>query len=236
MGIPCHALQSPRPGDEVVIVGAGEQGEIAYEYLSYDSPHTVVGFAVERAFLDGDRFRGLPLFALEEVAERFPPDRYRVLVAVSSTRLNQVRARLFRVVKDQGFTCVSYVSTRAFVWHNVEIGENVFVFEGSVLQHRVDIGDNVIIWSGAHVAHQTMIEPDCFLAPQSAVAGFCRLGRGSFLGVNCCVADGLTIAPECLIGAGAVVIRDTHPRSVNVGNPARPTGRDSFAVSGVFGI
>ena len=35
---------------KLVIVGAGEFGEIAYEYFTFDSEYEVVAFAVEKAF------------------------------------------------------------------------------------------------------------------------------------------------------------------------------------------
>ena len=31
------------------------------------------------------------------------------------------------------------------MWHNVEVGENSFIFENNVVQHRVRIGNNVIL-------------------------------------------------------------------------------------------
>ena len=36
---------------KLVIVGAGEFAEIAYEYFTYDSDYEVVGFAVEKAYI-----------------------------------------------------------------------------------------------------------------------------------------------------------------------------------------
>jgi sugar O-acyltransferase (sialic acid O-acetyltransferase NeuD family) len=235
MPAPRHPLQASGAGERVVIVGAGEQGEIAYEYLTHDSPHEVAGFAVEAQFLNGESFCGRTLVALEEIIESFPPSEYRALVAVSSTHLNLVRARLYGVVKELGYECISYVSSRAFVWHNVSIGENVFVFEDNVLQHRVSLDDNVILWSGNHVGHQTTIARNCFVASHAVISGFCQIGRGAYLGVNCAIANNLSLADECVIGAGAVVVRDTEPRQVYVGNPAKPTGRDSYASFGVPG-
>jgi sugar O-acyltransferase (sialic acid O-acetyltransferase NeuD family) len=217
----------------VVIVGAGEQAEIAYEYFTYDSPHEVVGFAVESAFLSGDSFLGLPLVAFEDVTRHFSPDTHSAFVAVSSTQLNRVRTRLFAAVKQAGYSCVSYVSSKAFVWRNVEIGENTFVFENNVLQHRVRVGDNVILWSGNHVGHQTVIEDNCFVSSHVVISGFCRIGAGSFMGVNSCLADNKTVARDCVIGAGAVVIGDTEERGVYVGNPAKRLAKDSFASFGV---
>jgi sugar O-acyltransferase (sialic acid O-acetyltransferase NeuD family) len=222
-------------GQQLVVVGAGEQAEIAYEYFTHDSPHDVAAFAVESEFLSDDVFCGLPVVPFEEVATHYPPSAYQAFVAVSSTHLNRVRARLYRAVKAQGYDCASYVSSHAFVWHNVTIGENSFVFENNVLQHRVRVGDNVILWSGNHVGHQTVIGDDVFIASHVVISGFCTIGRGSYMGVNSTVANNLAIAEDCVVGAGAVVVRDTEPRQVYVGSPAKPTGKDSFAAFGVPG-
>jgi len=234
--VPSHPLQSVSKGERVVIIGTGEQAAIAFEYLTHDSPHEVVAFSAEEHFiekLDDRSYCGLPAVPLERLPGFYPPSEYRALVAASATQLNRVRRRLLDVVKAAGFDCISYVSSRAFVWPSVRIGSNTFVFENCVLQHGTRVGDNVLLWNGASVAHQTVIEDDCCLAPNATVAGFCRVGRGSFLGVGCCVSDVLSIASDCIIGAGAVVIRDTEPRQVYVGNPARPTGSDSFEVFGI---
>jgi sugar O-acyltransferase (sialic acid O-acetyltransferase NeuD family) len=220
-------------GRPVVIVGGGEQADIAYEYFTHDSPHEVVGFSVESEFLTGERLHGLPLVAFEEIASHFPPADTAAFVAISSTHLNRVRTRLFGAVKELGYGCVSYVSSHAFAWHNVEIGENTFVFENNVLQHDVKVGDNVILWSGNHVGHQTVIEDNCFVSSHVVISGFCRIGAGSFLGVNSTFGDNVEVGADCVVGAGAVVVKNLEPRGVYVGNPAKATGRDSFAAFGV---
>ena len=228
-----HPLQESANGERVVIVGTGEQAEIAFEYFTNDSPHEVVAFSADPQIAKSHTFQGLPDVPLDHLAEAWPPSEYHAFVAVSSTQLNRLRRRLYDAVKAAGYDCVSYVSRRAFVWHNVEIGENSFIFENNVLQHKVRVGDNVILWSGNHVGHRTVIEDNCFVASHVVISGFCRVGRWSYLGVNSSIRDGLSLAEDCVIGAGAVVVKDTGTRQVYVGNPARPTGRDSFSVFNV---
>jgi sugar O-acyltransferase (sialic acid O-acetyltransferase NeuD family) len=217
----------------VVVVGAGEQAAIAYEYFTHDSPETVAGFAVEGAYLDRHELFGLPVVALEEIETHFPAERHSAFVAISSTKLNRVRTRLYRDVKDRGYSFATYVSSRAFVWHNVEIGENCMIFENNVLQHRVRVGDNAVLWSGNHVGHQTRIEDHCFVASHVVISGFCTVGRSSFMGVNSCVADYVKIGEDCVVGAGAVVVRDCDAARVYVGNPAKPLDRSSYESFGV---
>ena len=228
-----HPLQTEFTGERVVIVGTGEWGATAFEYFSYDSPHEIVAFSAEAAFIKSDTYCGLPVVPLEQLAKAYPPDQYSAFVAVSDIQLNRVRRRLFDTVKAAGFRCVSYVSSHTFMLRNVEIGENTFVQENAALEYMVRLGDNVSLGAGTCVGHSSVIEDDCYLGPHAAVSGNSRVGRGSFLGVNSCVADGVFVGEDCVIGAGAVVLKDTKPRQVYVGNPARPTGRDSFAAFGV---
>src|SRR5262249_54820124 len=154
-------------------VGAGEQAELAYEYFTHDSPREVVAFTVDPQFIEREELFGLPVFALEQLPERYPPDEFDAFVAISSTQLNRIRMRLFAKVKEWGYECPSYVSSHAFVWHNVEIGENSFIFENNVLQYGVKVGDNAILWSGNHVGHQTKIEDHCFVTSHVVISGFC---------------------------------------------------------------
>lgn len=212
----------------IVIVGAGEQAQIAYEYFTRDSPQTVAGFAVEGAYLDTRELYGLPVVALEEIEAHFPPEQTAAFVAISSTKLNRIRTRLYEEVKGRGYSFATYVSSKAFVWHNVEIGENTMIFENNVLQHRVRIGANAVLWSGNHVGHQTQIEDHCFISSHVVISGFCTVGRSSFMGVNSCVGDYLTIGEDCVVGAGAVVVRNLEPGKVYVGNPARPLDKSSY--------
>jgi len=203
-----------KTGSKLVIIGDGEFARIAHEYFTHDSLHTVVGFAVERDFLKSSEYLGLPVVPFEEVEASFDPEQHKAFVAVTYTQLNRVRARLYRQVKLKGYEVVSYVSSRAFVWHNVVIGENVFIFENNVIQHFAEIGNNVILWSGNHVGHRSVIEDDCYLTSHVVVSGFCRIQQYSFVGVNATIADRVTIARDCFIGAGCVIAKDTEPGKI----------------------
>src|SRR3712207_6479755 len=170
--------------EKIVIVGDGETAELAYEYFTHDSPHEVVAFAVEREYRKKEELFGLPVVAFEEVETVYPPAEFRAFVAISYNKLNRVRARLFAETKRKGYRCLSYVSSRAFVWHNVELGENCFIFENNVVQYGVRVGNNVVLWSGNHVGHQTVIKDNVFISSHVVVSGYCEVGENCFLGVN----------------------------------------------------
>jgi sugar O-acyltransferase (sialic acid O-acetyltransferase NeuD family) len=220
--------RSATRGERVVIVGAGVVGALALEYFTYDSPYEVVAFSAERDFITSDSFCGLPVVPFDKLAVEYPPAEFHAFVAVSATALNRVRRRLYDAVKAAGYRCVSYVNSGAFVSPSVQIGENTLVAEGNSLHYMVRLGDNVMLLNGVHIGHETVVEDDCFLASHVVIAGTCRIGHGSFFGVNSTVGDHLSVAEDCFIGAGAVIISDTAPRQVYIGNPARPIGGDSL--------
>lgn len=224
-------MRSEARDQRVVIVGAGVVGVLALEYFAYDSPLEVVAFSAEREFITADTFCGLPVVPFDKLAVEYPPTEYQVFVAVAATQLNRVRRRLYGAVKALGYSCVSYISTTAFVSPTAQIGENTLVGDGNSLHHMARLGNNVILLGGVHVGHGSVIEDDCFLASHVAIGGACRVGRGSFFGIGSCVASFLSVAEDCFIGAGAVVVGDTTPRQVYSGNPARPIGGDSLAWS-----
>jgi sugar O-acyltransferase (sialic acid O-acetyltransferase NeuD family) len=209
-----------KTGSKLVIIGDGEFAAIAHEYFSYDSPHTVVGFAVERDFLKSREYLGLPVVPFEELEQHFSPNEHQAFVAVTYTQLNRVRARLYRQAKLKGFELVSYVSSRALVWRNATIGDNVFIFENNVVQHFVSIGNNVILQSGNIIGHRSVIEDHCYIAAHVAVSGFCRIEECSFIGVNATISERVTVARDSLIGAGCVIRKDTEPGKVYYAEPA----------------
>jgi sugar O-acyltransferase (sialic acid O-acetyltransferase NeuD family) len=218
---------------KIIIVGDGETAELAYEYFTYDSPHEVVAFCVEREYLKKEELFNLPVVPFEEVVDLYDPSAYQAFVAISYTQLNKVRTRLYQATKLKGYELVSYVSSRAFVWRNVEIGENCLIMEHNVLQYRVRVGNNVVLWSGNHIGHQTTIKDNVFISSHVVVSGYCEVGENCFLGVNSSIANNITIARDCLIGMGAVINRNTEERRVYVGNPAKPLAKDAYAAFGV---
>ena len=218
---------------KLVIIGDGETAQLACEYFTHDSDLTVAGFAVEKRFKKVESLYGLPVVPLEALEERFRPEDHSAFVAVSYTQLNRVRTRLYEHIKGRGYSFASYVSSRAFVWRTARIGENCFILENNVIQHGVMIEDNVYLWSGNHIGHQTVIHRNTYVASHVVISGFCEIGANSFIGVNSAFNDKVTVGEDCIIGAGAMVIKNTEPGKVYVGNPAKPLSRTSFETFGV---
>jgi sugar O-acyltransferase (sialic acid O-acetyltransferase NeuD family) len=218
---------------KVVIFGAGATGRLARVYLAKDSPHQVAAFTVHTKHLDQGRLLGLDVVPFERLEDHYPPDQFAMFVAIGYEQVNQLRARLYKECRSRGYELISYISSRAIHWGEVEIGENCLILEGSVLQPFAKIGNNVTIGCHSHVGHDAEIGDHCYLAAGSVVPGHVRVGQYSFIGTNATIRNAITIAPECVIGAGAVILRDTKPGAVYIGKNTAPVALPS-SVLGSF--
>ncbi|WP_448682163.1 acetyltransferase [Pseudomonas nicosulfuronedens] len=217
---------------KLVIAGDSAFAEIAYEYFTHDSDYEVVGFTVERDYLRKQELCGLPVVPFEELEAYFAPAEHAFFAAATYTQLNRLRTRLYLDAKSRGYVPASYISSRAFVWHNVRLGEHCFIFEDNTLQPFVSLGDNVVLWSGNHIGHHSRIQSNCFIASHAVVSGFCEIGANCFLGVNVTLVNNIRIGADCLIGAGALVAKNVEEDSLVKTAPgsAGPSARRYFKV------
>jgi sugar O-acyltransferase (sialic acid O-acetyltransferase NeuD family) len=199
---------------DLVIFGAGDIARLAHFYFTSDSPYRVAGFAVDRAYRQGDTFEGLPIIDFEEVERRFPPSSHHLFVAVSYAKMNRIRAAKYAEARQRGYTLASYVSSRATVLTTHPVGDNCFILEDNTVQPFVRIGSDVTLWSGNHIGHDSTIGDHTFIASHVVVSGHCTIGESCFIGVNATLRNSIRIADRTLIGAGAVIMGDTHEGGV----------------------
>ncbi len=198
---------------KLVIVGDSAFAEIAYEYFTHDSPYEVVAFSVEAEYLKKQSLFGLPVVPFETLEEAYSPRDHEVYAANAYTQLNRLRTRLSQEGKAKGFKLASYVSSRAFVWRNVELGEHCFIFEDNTVQPFVKVGNNVVMWSGNHIGHHSTVKDNCFISSHVVISGFVEVGENCFLGVNSTIANNIKIGKDCWIGPDVTIIKDTEEAS-----------------------
>ena len=206
-----------------MLIGDSAFAEVAYEYFTHDSPYRVVGFSVEKAYLKQSTLHGLPVVALEELEAAFAPATHSVFVAVTYTQLNRLRTRLYQNIKARGYTPASYVSSRAFVWRNVTLGEHCFIFENNVVQPFVILGNNVVLWSGNHIGHHSTIGDNCFISSHVVLSGFVKVGENSFLGVNAAVSNDRTVGRDCWVGPGITLTQDAPDGTLYAASKPEPS-------------
>lgn len=217
----------------LVIFGTGDIAQLAHRYFTQDSDYEVVGFTVDAEFIKAETFCGLPVVPFSDVAGSFPPADFELFVALSYSKLNAVRKEKYLAAKAAGYRLASFVSSRATVLNDGQIGENCFVFEDNTVQPFVRIGNNVTLWSGNHIGHHSVIGDHCFIASHVVVSGGVEIGEQCFIGVNATLRDHIKVGARCVVGASALLLADADPEGVYIGTATERARVPSTRLRGI---
>lgn len=206
--------------EKIVLFGNGQVASHAYYNFTHDSPYQVAAFTVDREFLQEDTLFGLPVVPFEEVQDLYPPDRYGMYVSISFRQVNRLRAEKYAQAKARGYRLVNMISSRAAIYPDLCLGDNVSIGANAVISPYTEIGSDVVIAAGCVVGHHTKIGDHCFLSAGVVVSGSVVIEDYAFLGSNATIRDRVKVAESTVVGAGANILEDTVPRGVYLARPA----------------
>jgi sugar O-acyltransferase (sialic acid O-acetyltransferase NeuD family) len=218
---------------KVVIFGNGPVAKNAYLKLTHDSPHEVAAFAIDPAYLKDDTLFDLPVVAFPNLVSHYPPDDYKMVVAVGYVKLNQIRAERYQQAKEMGYQFINHISSAALVAPHSTLGENSMINAQTIVSPFVEIGNNVIIGAGSFIGHDVVIKDHCFIGDRVAIAGSVTIEPYCFLGISSTIRNKVTIARECIIGAGSLILQNTQEKEVYMGKASEPLPitSDKLAIS-----
>ena len=102
---------------------------------------------------------------------------------------------------------------------NVDIGCNTTVLRGilesTIIKQGAKIGNQV------NVGHNSIIGDNTYISAGAVVGGATQVGKNCWIAPGVSIRDNIKIGNNCTIGVGSVVVKDTEPNSVYIGNPAK---------------
>lgn len=214
---------------KIVLFGTGRGADVAYRFLTADTDHEIVGFAVDDAHRTSSELRGLPVVSFEEVERHYPPDEVRMFILLGYQGMNALRRDKFNAAKAKGYTLESYVASGIFQAEPIRRGENCFILDNQSISLDVEIGDNVVMWSSNHVGDLTVVESHAWISSHVTIAASVRVGEGAFLGIGATVSNNVVIGKASFVGAHVFVSGDVQPDTVMLsGKDAEGIGARQF--------
>ena len=118
-----------------------------------------------------------------------------------------------------------YMSTSANIGDYVHIAPGVSIIGGKSseirMEHFSGIAANSTIVCGSDDFTKGMLNPQVPVKYRQPKIGKVVIKRFACVGVNCTIMPGVTLGEGSVIGAGAVVTKDTEPWGIYVGAPAK---------------
>ena len=133
-----------------------------------------------------------------------------------------------------GESCL--IADLATVRENVTIGKKTIVGRGAAIENYCTIGEFCKLETNAYITAYSTLEDRVFVAPGVVTSNDNYVGRtqerfkhfkgvtvkkGGRIGANATTLPGIVIGEDTLVAAGSVVTKDTTPKKVYVGAPAR---------------
>lgn len=203
-----------------VIIGAGKYGEVYLSYL-HEAGVDVVGFLDDDPKVADKKFGGLPVLGPISILPSLKV-KFGITSVYCPLGNNKLRVKFLREAASLGYETPCYIHPSVIISPNVEIGKGVYILLGTQVMPYTKIEDFVMISMKVSIAHHNVLKTGTFLSTGCNFGASIVAEENSYCGIGSTIMTGLhRLGKDCLIGAGAVVIRDVPDGAVMAGVPAK---------------
>lgn len=213
---------------KIIIYGCGIGANVATRYIQSDKEDKICAYTADAKYISNQKFMNLPLIAFEEVERLYPPDDYLMFIPLGFSAMNHLRAEKYQLAKNKGYAMYSYISSKSFLHHDIDCGENCFILEGQAINFDVKIGNNVVMWSSNHVGDRTIIGDHVWLSSHVTIAGDAVIKDYCFLGINATISNNVVLEQETFVGAACFITKNTKKGEVYMQQGSKSYHNDSL--------
>ena len=203
-----------------VIIGAGTYGEVYLAYLQ-EAGIEIVGFLDDNPRYINQKVCGIPVLGgLDFLA--CLKDEYDVKAVYCPLGNNKLRVEILNRALGLGYEVPNFIHSTVCLPPNVEIGKGVYILLGAHIMPYTKIENFVMISMGVNVAHHSILHEGTFLSTGVNFGASIIANKYAYIGISATIMTGVhELGENCLIGAGAVVIKDVPQNAIMAGIPAK---------------
>ena len=200
-----------------VIIGAGTYGEVYLAYLQ-EAGIEIVGFLDDDPRYINQKVYGIPVLGKLDFLACLK-DEYAVYCPLGN---NKLRVEILNRALSLGYEVPNFIHSTVDISPNVEIGKGVYILLGTHIMPYTKIENFVMISMGVNVAHHSVLHEGSFLSTGVNFGASIIAHKYAYIGISSTILTGVhELGANCLIGAGAVVIKDVPTNAVMAGIPAK---------------
>mgnify|MGYP001226903223 CR=1 FL=1 len=200
---------------KLLIIGASGHGKVVADIALKMKNWESIAFIDDNSSVKA--LMGLEVVGNSEDIPKYISD-YQFFVAVGN---NATRQRIYENIKKHGGHIPVLIHPEATIGKDVHLGSGTVVMAGAIINSGTTIGKGCIINTGATVDHDNELGDFVHISPGVNLAGTVKVGHYTWFGVGSVASNNLSITKNCMIGAGAVVVKDINEPGTYLGVPAR---------------
>ncbi len=201
------------------LFGAGGAGKSLYDCIIRDKKSAEAYEQI--VFVDDvigvEETYGVKVYTFAQITEMYTNQELKFLIALGTP---DAREKIFRKIKDAGYSLAVWISPDADISPTAQFGEGALVFD-TYIDADVVVGHNTLIYKNAIVGHDTVIKEHCVISVNTFVGGHCQIDENAYIGPCAAVRDQIHIGKRALVGLNAAVYKDVPDDFTAIGNPAK---------------
>ena len=204
-----------------IIIGAGKYGEVYLSYLK-EANIDVIGFLDDDPNIQNMKFGGIPVLGPVSIMPTLKTQ-YGIEAVYCPLGNNRLRVAFLKQAREYGYQTPNYIHPDVKISPDVNIAEEgVYILGNTYIMPHVSIEKDVMISVGANIIHHTVLQQGVFISNGVNLGASITAEEYAYIGMGSTIMTGVKIlGKDCLIGAGAVVIRDVPVGAVMAGIPAK---------------
>lgn len=203
-----------------IIIGSGTYGQVYLAYLK-EAGVEIVGFIDDNVNEHGKSYEGVPVLGDRSLLNTLK-ESMGVEAVYCPIGNNKVRVEFLELAQSLGYQTPNYIHPSVIISPNVKIGKGVYILMGSMIMPYTTVEDYTMISMNVCVAHHSILHKGSFLSTGVNFGASIEADEFAYCGISSTIMTGLhRLGKDCLIGAGAVVIKDVPDGAVMAGVPAK---------------
>ncbi len=207
--------------EQIVIIGGGRHARVVIDLIETLELYKIVGI-VDPSLKTNKKIFNIDILGDDSQLEALLEKGVRTAaLGIGSWGDNTLRGDVYKRVSGLGFTFRTLIHSQAYISKYAQLSQGVQVMAGACIQPGAVIGENCVINTGAIVEHDCHLGRDVYIGPRAVLSGNVTVKDSTFIGSGACVVPEVAVGAQCLVAAGAVVIKNVNDNERVKGIPAR---------------
>ncbi|MFA6192774.1 MAG: NeuD/PglB/VioB family sugar acetyltransferase [Sulfurimonas sp.] len=187
---------------EILLIGGGGHCKSMIDVIEQEAKYKIAGI-IDKEELIGGEVLGYKIIGCDDDLPQLREKFSHAIITVGHIKSNEIRVKLFRLLKELDFHMPCIISPQAYVSKHASVDEGSVVMHHALVNPHAKIGKNCIINSKALIEHDAVIEDQVHISTCAVINGGAVVKEHTFFGSGAVLREYSTA--NGFIKAGSVV-------------------------------
>lgn len=189
----------------IILLGGGGHCLSVIDVIERENKYFIKG--ILDSSIKDNNILGYPVLGGDDEIPRLIDKNFFFLITVGQIKNFEIRKRIAINLTKYKAQLVTVISPLAYVSPHAKIKKGTVIMHQAFVNVGAEIGEHCIINTKANIEHGVKVEDFCHISTSAIVNGDSIVKRGTFIGSNATISNGITIEENSIISAGKFVRR-----------------------------